>query len=665
MKPAAAVDYLFCGAGASASLLLLELERTGQLQGKSVVLVDPAAQASKDKTFCFWAEDTDPIAVHLGSLVSHTWDRVALAGESSQSLFPLRYRHISSLDLYRRVQELALKYGWTRYTAPADEVSADEHGPFAWVEGTQFRAKHLFDSRTPVHRAPRGGEVHMYQSFVGWLIQTDVPLEDPTSFRFMDFQIPQQGSTQFVYALPFSATTVLVEVTRFGADQIQADDANELLRSYIHQHYGSFALQEVETGCIPMSTAGLEQPDVPGITRLGARNYRIKPSTGYAFKNMYSQASDLARALATGTSPEAQNRSHADAIAGRFSFYDGLLLDILKNQPHRGKPIFEALLSGVETPRIMRFLDEKTRFWEEISLFWSLPWRPFLAAAGKKILQAPTARPVALALLTLLFLLLSPLPAVQSSVAYGLFALGLIAVGIPHGAVDHLLDSGQSRVTPLFVLRYLALTAAMGAVWLLTPVGALALFLGYSAWHFGQADGNRWNLRPFPSFLWGLFVLFYVLGTHRGETDAILSAMGVSFVGAESGPASLPVWASLPALGLALSRRNAAFVWTVLWLTLASQLPLLMAFGLYFLGQHSLNGWSDLRAHLQLSNRALWLQALPFHAGAWLLLAGFWFFWPTSGPALDANRWAIFFVFLSCISFPHTVYMHTVYAKAK
>ena len=68
-----------------------------------------------------------------------------------------------------------------------------------------------------------------------------------------------------------------------------------------------------------------------------------------------------------------------------------------------------------------------------------------------------------------------------------------LLVGLPHGALDHLLAqtwrSGQTVAEQVnFHLGYLATTAAVVAVWLLAPVAGLFAFLAAAAWHFGESD---------------------------------------------------------------------------------------------------------------------------------------------------------------------------------
>jgi Brp/Blh family beta-carotene 15,15'-monooxygenase len=396
------------------------------------------------------------------------------------------------------------------------------------------------------------------------------------------------------------------------------------------------------------------------VTSLGARNYKIKPSTGYAFKSMYEHAEEVADAVQNNKATTDLNKNHAHASSGRFAFYDGLLLDLLKNRPWQGKPIFVALFKRVETGKILKFLDEKTSLQEDISIFIKLPWRPFLSALMRKTLRQPSFRPVALLLITLLLLLLGHETTAQTAVAYPLFLGGLLLVGIPHGAVDHLIDTGNwnLRQAPIFVLKYLLVAAMMGVFWYFFPAFALLTFLVYSAWHFGQADGKQWQLNPYLALLWGGSVLYTLLGTHAEETNKILNSMGQLELHLPY--AFLPMF---PWLLLAIYKKQNSWIITIIWLLLSIKLPLLFAFGLYFVGQHSLNGWFHLKSHLKMSHKKIWLNALPFHAAAWFMLGLFFLFWPASANEQEMGRWGIFFIFIACISLPHVVVMQSVYSR--
>ena len=94
-------DYIFCGIGASASLLILELNRNNLLDGASVLLIDQERKTKNDKTFCFWAEDEDPISSNLHDLISHSWNSMTLSDSTEINLF-----QVMKLDLLSQSMEI-------------------------------------------------------------------------------------------------------------------------------------------------------------------------------------------------------------------------------------------------------------------------------------------------------------------------------------------------------------------------------------------------------------------------------------------------------------------------------------------------------------------------------------------------------------------------------
>ncbi len=62
----------------------------------------------------------------------------------------------------------------------------------------------------------------------------------------------------------------------------------------------------------------------------------------------------------------------------RFLFYDRLFLSLIQQYPQKMPGIFAALFKRNKIQRILRFLDEATRFWEEVIIFSQLPKKNFL-----------------------------------------------------------------------------------------------------------------------------------------------------------------------------------------------------------------------------------------------------------------------------------------------
>lgn len=115
-------------------------------------------------------------------------------------------------------------------------------------------------------------------------------------------------------------------------------------------------------------------------------------------------------------------------------------------------------------------------------------------------------------------------------------AIGVIAVlGIPHGAVDHLvverLDGrSDTAARRRFVGRYVLAMAGMALVWLASPPLALAGFLVLSAHHFGQSDLAHIDLggRRQLALQWsrGAFLVGLPLIAHLPTVSPIVERLG-------------------------------------------------------------------------------------------------------------------------------------------
>lgn len=231
-----------------------------------------------------------------------------------------------------------------------------------------------------------------------------------------------------------------------------------------------------------------------------------------------------------------------------------------------------------------------------------------------------------------------------------LFIPGMLFIGIPHGALDHL--SLKKRLGHLsmmeFVFRYLLIGASILFLFYVQPVIGIVLFLLCSAFHFGQTDCLEWGIKNnLKSFVLGVFVLISILFSHLTDTIGILNQMGVSNLSNLSsvfeGFGYIPFLIALP---LAAYIKKCQFIQLVVLLLLLTKLPLLVAFGSYFVFQHSFNGWKQLSTQLRLTSSHLWIKALPFTLGGIGLFLVYYFFF-------DGKEWGQFFIFAAALSLPH------------
>ncbi|MFM8596811.1 MAG: beta-carotene 15,15'-dioxygenase, Brp/Blh family [Flavobacteriales bacterium] len=641
-------DYAFIGMGCANSLILMELNRHGLLANKRIVIYEPAQKVANDRTFCFWLEPDKLKALALDQLVTHSWSFVRLNALEAQPLGGKNYYYLRSDNLYLSIRNLLKDIDVTWIEQQLDGYPKNL-GAF------------VFDSRPPLFEKQNRQQVRLEQSFYGWLVQTDKPIFNPAVFTMMDFSIPQNNQTQFMYVLPFTHNKALIEPTRFGQALISEAEAATIIENFLTDNKTSYEVLEKEQGCIPMCSAALQKENLPkNWIRTGAGSGQLKPSTGYSFVRNLEDSTQIVKSILEKS--EVKRRVSAQ----RFKYYDRLLLLILARFPSKGKMIFSQLFNRNKAEDVLQFLDERSSIAHDIKIMKSLPIMLFLSAAILDFWQQFKfffqQRSGAL-WFCILFICLDFLH--LDLLSHIILLIGLLAIGIPHGSLDHLYQNPEGKPWDLkFIFTYLSIGFIMIVLWQWLPVLALLLFLGYTAWHFGQADFQHWKIKSaIGSFCWGFSLLAIILLGHLTQTAAILAEMKVQ----------IPQWRSLHfvwtwpevlliAIGIfligRLLRTNRFLLESILVIILSTKLSLITAFGLYFIFQHSWHGWNYLQLKLQKNHLKLWQQGALFTSGAILFFAVFLFLKVNS-----SYNWGSFFIYLSALSFPHVVFMHRFYER--
>ena len=644
--------------GAANGLLLLELERKNLLRSLNVLILEPDAKLKNDKTYCFWADAKHKIRTQLKDVMFHQWDTIDTV-DGLESLEDQHYYMVESIALYNKVKSVAQSYDNVKWIRGAvDGLKAEQESIVVFSGSHSWEVQQLFDSRPPIIKEPMGPLV--LQSFVGWRVKLQEDYWTPNQMTLMDFGIPQNDFTQFMYVLPTDAKEALVEMTRFGSEPLPHELASNHLRNYLLSRGLSFEILHEERGVIPMTQYAEVKDQDARIVSTGARAGRVKATTGYAFKSMFEHAKELAESIAQERKDSSWLRLPKSTM-DRFNFYDHLLLHILKHKPHWGKEIFESLFATQKASKVFQFLDEKSSFKWELSMFSRLPIMKFLWALAASFVAIVVAKPSRWAPILFAVLALVAEALLPSSVSYGLQAVLvflLFLYGIPHGALDGYSHANQERL-PKFILRYCFIMLMVVLFWAASPVTGLLAFLTYSAWHFGETDLREWG---FPSiglsFLWGTLLLTLILIPHSMEVNTVLEVMGIGKV-TWSAEFMNMVYRMALSLGLFMGFWFRSIPWVVAMVTLSltAYLPLATAFGIYFVLQHSLSGWNHLKLSHKWTNTEMWMKALPFTIGAVALFLLVFRFDKSSLLA-----WSSYFlVFLSAISLPHIYFMSKLY----
>ncbi len=270
---------------------------------------------------------------------------------------------------------------------------------------------------------------------------------------------------------------------------------------------------------------------------------------------------------------------------------------------------------------------------------------------------------------------------------YVFFVLFIVLVGIPHGALDHLVEEkslvGQRKTFSMvrFLVRYIAIILAYAVLWFITPALSLLVFLLISAWHFGESDmqpAPRHGLWKVAQMLLGSLVLFFILmrePAYTGDliaritTGSMLAANIWQWAASHAAFVYGALSAALLLAGFSAERAQprrwqlSKWVYFSLVLGVAYFLPLLPAFALYFGGWHALNTFGHISGFLdhEKSLWSLWKSSMPFTLLSVIFLAAIGLIW--SGLFSHIDPLPILFIFIAVITLPHLLVMQKMFSR--
>lgn len=268
-------------------------------------------------------------------------------------------------------------------------------------------------------------------------------------------------------------------------------------------------------------------------------------------------------------------------------------------------------------------------------------------------------------------------------------ALFALAVGTPHGAVDHLVTVPKFKLLKmtLFITGYLAVTGL--AIWFLIANNLLGfqLIVIISAIHFGIGDASfikeiesRKGIQNLPRFSYALaagFTPVFIPLLTEGATEA-LQAVNPNLVGWAAGFETELLWVvialNLFAVGfMALKRRFDEIIDLLLLLGISLVAPPLVAFAFYFGLWHALRHTGRLTLELPSSKRlhevgrpwASFLKAFIAGVPALVLVLAFTVGWALlAGFSLPAELLWLLLVVIWALTVPHMALTARLDARA-
>ncbi|UOM33415.1 lycopene beta-cyclase CrtY [Acuticoccus sp. I52.16.1] len=270
---------IIAGGGLSGVLAAMAFAERGDV---AVTLLEAADRLGGAHTWSFYASDLDAAATRLvGPLVAHRWSGydVRFAGLARALTTP--YRTITAASLDRAARE---RLG-ERVLLEAPVAALDAAGA-TLADGTRLPADAVLDARGPTGLA---GLALAYQSFVGQEVALAAPhgLRQPT---IMDATVDQLGGYRFVYLLPYSPTTLLVEDTYYTETPV-LDRDTVAARIAAYAETRGWRIAEVrgeERGALPLVLSGdgaamwAAAAPAGGAVPIGLRAGLFHPVTSYS-----------------------------------------------------------------------------------------------------------------------------------------------------------------------------------------------------------------------------------------------------------------------------------------------------------------------------------------------------------------------------------------------
>lgn len=363
-------DLVILGAGCAGLSLASRL--AGQSPELKVVLVEPRAEYVDDRSWCFWR----PTQHDLSDIVSKSWNSWRFStvdGRQSTHRVPgLAYQYIRGADFYARSRAMiepapnvTLNLG-----VSAGELTQVPAGIRVETSKGSLVARHVIDTR------PEATAALLYQCFTGVEIQTAQPHGlDLNRVDLMTRMESDEGGLGFVYALPLTANTALIEWTRFSPVPLSKAELDlGLDRVLARLGFDGARVLRTEGGILPMGREPRHEDSIPGVFLAGNTGGGLRAASGFGFLRIGRWADACAAALRAGRDPF----GHPPEPWARREM-DRIFLQAIREHPERTADYFAALAGGVPAAGLVRFLSDAARPGDYARIIASLPLLPFLA----------------------------------------------------------------------------------------------------------------------------------------------------------------------------------------------------------------------------------------------------------------------------------------------
>ena len=348
-------DYIIIGGGCAGLSLAFELEIHEKLRNKTLAIIEPRDRYIRDKTWSFWKVTSH----NFDDCVKKNWQSFSINIPDKTNYLKCKnfpYQSIDSGLFYEKIFKKLNKNKNVYFFKDISEINSKNS--FIFNSVPSFKKDHR----------------NLWQHFCGIEIESQSNFFDDEIFNLMDFDCEQRESVHFFYTLPYSKNKALVETTWLSKiNDNSQKDYDKQLKDYIEKHLNlkDYKITYKEEGAIPLFYP--INNDKKNKIDIGTAGGMTRLSTGYTFLNIQEHCKYIRENIEN----IANVKKHK--ISNKYQFLDEIFLRVLEKHPERMPDIFFKMFK-TSPKTIIKFLSNKSNFFEDISIILKMPKLTFIKA---------------------------------------------------------------------------------------------------------------------------------------------------------------------------------------------------------------------------------------------------------------------------------------------
>lgn len=367
--------HIILGAGCAGLSLAWYLLEAGVTE--PILLLDQRQEYTNDRTWCYWSVEPTPFD-DLAEFSWHDWNVISDQQQSAtchSNRYP--YLFLRSEHFYQRVLDRLSQSPQVTLRLGQQVQRYEEVNSKVVVHTTDgsYTGHQLFNSvGVPSSGVSGASNAQPWlQHFRGKWIQAHRPVFDAKRVTLMDHRVSQKDGPHFMYVLPFSSTTALVENTYLFPTEVSPARHHNEIADYLEQTYqlksDDYEVIDEEAGAIPMGRNKRPKPSDERIRSIGIAGGAVRPSTGYAFLRIQRQCRQIAARVAAG-----QNLTERalQFSPNKYGLFDEIMLRALSQSPHLAPTFFTTLFQHAPTDSVVRFLCERSSLIDDAKIVRAL-----------------------------------------------------------------------------------------------------------------------------------------------------------------------------------------------------------------------------------------------------------------------------------------------------